>query len=90
MLVQKPDQRPCNGRGTFVLKTPSLQLMGPGMEKSWVCFAVYFDELSTQLRTARTICYVRNNIVNHIYSVLLMNVFNPNVGCFRHFLNICC
>ena len=52
-------------------------------------FAVYMDELSTQLGSARVGCTVGNMVVNHLKLANDICVFSPSISGLKCLLNIC-
>ena len=52
-------------------------------------FAVYLDELSIQLGSARVGCTVENIVVNHLKFADDICVFSPNISGLQCLLNIC-
>ena len=52
-------------------------------------FAVYLDELSIQLGSARVGCNVGNMVVNHLMFADNVCVFNPSINGLHCLLNIC-
>jgi len=52
-------------------------------------FAVYLDELSTQLGSARAGCTVGNMVVNHLKFADDICVFSPSISGLQCLLNIC-
>ena len=52
-------------------------------------FAVYLDELSIQLGSARVGCSVGNMVVNHLKFADDICVFSPSISGLQCLLNIC-
>ena len=52
-------------------------------------FAVYLDELSIQLGSARVGCTVANMVVNHLMFADDICVFSPSINGLQCLLNIC-
>ena len=52
-------------------------------------FAVYLDELSIQLGSARVGCTVGNMVVNHLMFADDISVFRPSISGLQCLLNIC-
>jgi len=52
-------------------------------------FAVYLDELSIQLGSARVGCTVANMVVNHLKFAVGICVFSPSISGLQCLLNIC-
>jgi len=52
-------------------------------------FAVYLDELSIQLGSARVGCTVGNMVVNHLMFADDICVFSPSISGLQCLLNIC-
>jgi len=52
-------------------------------------FAVYLDELSIQLESARVGCTVGNMVVNHLIFADDICVFSPSISVLQCLLNIC-
>ena len=52
-------------------------------------FAVYLDELSVQLGSARVGCTVGNMVVNHLMFADDICVFSPSINALQCLLNIC-
>ena len=52
-------------------------------------FAVYLDELSIQLGSARVGCSVGNMVVNHLMFADDICVFSPSISGLQCLLNIC-
>ena len=53
-------------------------------------FAIYLDELSIQLGSARVGCTVRNMVVNHLMFADDVCVFSTSISGLQCLLNICC
>jgi len=52
-------------------------------------YAVYFDELSEHLHSARVGCTVRNMVVNHVTFADDLCVFSPCISELQRLLNVC-
>ena len=60
-----------------------------GVVLSPYLFAVYLDELSIQLGSARVGCAVGNMVVNHLMFADDICVFSPSISGLQCLLNIC-
>jgi len=64
-------------------------VLSPYLFKSPYLFAVYLDELSIQLGSARVGCTVENMVVDHLMFADDICVFSPSISRLQCLLNIC-
>ena len=87
-LVQPTDHASKMGYQLLIPFTVTIGVRQGGVLSPYL-FAVYLDELSNQLGSARVGCTVGNMVVNHLIFADDVCVFSPSISGLQCLLNIC-